>query len=412
MKKILLFILIIIVILFSLDIIYIYSSTKKALIPVKTNNTNNLEKDIFKISNIDIEENITVDTWFKKMTEGKILILKDIVTVNKKIYIIGQNEKINQNIIIISFNEEGDILFQKEINISSNVKINTAEYINNEFYIVGTQDYKPVIYIVNNSGILIKSKVFNNKGEFIKIIKDNFENIYVTGFIIEKNKRTGYLTEINENLDKLNEFKITWYNDEVITDINYDKNYIYLLGNTNSTANNNENIFIIKLNKLNYSDYTILKYGKEQLNEYGNTILKDNEFYYIIGYSTTINGFPWKVLIIKTDKDFNKIWRKDYLLKKSARGLSANIINKKIIISGYTLEKNDDFDGFILLLNKDDGIIIKENYYGETFDERILKTILFDDKALISVGYQKNPNDILGIILYSDINGGLNGFIK
>ncbi|WP_129408437.1 hypothetical protein [Marinitoga lauensis] len=412
MKKILLFTLITIFILFSLDIIFINISTSRDL---KTKNIDNIDTQKEEIYNININKNqeeLKVKGWYKIITDGKSLILKDVVLSNNKIYVFGQNEKVNKNLFILNTDKNGNILLQKEIRIPSSTKINKVEYINDNFYIVGTQDYKPVIYIINNSGEMIKSKIFEKNGEFLKIIKDDYDSIYVVGYIIENSKKTGYFLEINKNLDKLNDYKITWYNNEFLTDIVTDRDYIYLLGNTNSTANNNNDIFLVKLNKLNYNDYSIAKFGKEQLNEYGYSLLKEDNHFYIIGYSTTINNFPWKVLTIKTDSRFNILWRNDYLLKRSSIGFSAHIFNNKIIISGYALERNNDFDGFEILLNKSDGILLKENYYGEEYDERILNSKLINNSIIISVGYQKKKDVISGIIIYTNPEGKLNGFIK
>ncbi|WGS65938.1 hypothetical protein [Marinitoga aeolica] len=412
MKKILLFTLLTISILFLLDIIFINTSTNKDLKTLKIKNTDTQIKDILNINTNNSQEEIKTKTWFKIITDGKSLIFKDVIFINDQIYIFGQNEKINKNLFILNMDNKGNILFQKEIRIPSTTKINKVEYIYNNFYIVGTQDYKPVIYIIDKSGEMLKSKIFEKNGEFLKIIKDDYDSIYIVGYIIEKSKKTGYFLEINKNLEKLNDYKITWYNNEFLTDIVTDRDYIYLLGNTNSTANNNNDIFLVKLNKLNYNDYSISKFGKEQLNEYGYSLLKEDKNFYIIGYSTTFNNFPWKILTIKTDNKFNTIWRKDYLLKRSSRGFSANILNNRIIISGYALERNDDFDGFIALLNKIDGILLKENYYGKDYDERILNSKLINNSVIISVGYQKKKDVISGVVLYTDTNGRLNGFMK
>ncbi|GAB6189588.1 hypothetical protein JCM30566_13290 [Marinitoga arctica] len=412
MKKILLFILISILMLFLFDIYYIKRSTTKI-----TKNLNIEKKDTQKeeIINIDVynqDKNVIVKTWFKIITDGKSVILKDILYSKEKIYIIGQNEKINNNLLIITMNLSGNIISKKEISVSSNTKVYKAELIDNNIYIVGTQDFKPVIYIISNTGELLKSKTFEKNGEFFNIKKDMFDNIYIVGYIIENSKKTGYFMEINKKIEKLNEFKINWYNDEIITNLIPDRDFIYLIGYTNSTANNNKNIFLIKLNKLNYNNYTITKYGKEQLNEIGYTILKDDNNFYIVGYSTTLNNFPWKLLVIKIDKNFNELWRKDYLLKKSSRGLDSFIYNDNIYISGYALENNNDFDGFLVFINKNDGVLLKENYYGEIYDERILNSKLINNKAILSVGYQKSEEGISGIILYSNLDGRLNDFMK
>ncbi|SHF20639.1 hypothetical protein SAMN02745164_02002 [Marinitoga hydrogenitolerans DSM 16785] len=412
MKNILLFTLSVILILFLIDIVFINISTLKELKTLKIEEKNTQKEEILNLNPKNNQEDFIIKTWFKKIIDGKSIILKDIVSTNKNIYIIGQNEKVNKNIVIINIDNTGNLIFQKDIRISNTTKIYKAEYIDNHIYIVGTEDYKPVIFILDQSGNLLKSKIFEKNGTFLRIIKDNFDNIYVIGYIIEKSKKTGYFIEINSNLEKLNEFKITWYNNETITDISTDRNYIYLLGNTTSTANNNSDIFIIKLNKFNYNDYKISRFGKEQLNEYGYSIIKDNNSFYIVGYSTTSNNFPWKVLIIKVNNDFNEIMRKDYMLKRSSIAYSGFLYKNKIIISGYTLEKNNDFDGFIILIDKKDGTLLKENYYGEDYDERILNSKLISNNAIISVGYQKKENNISGIILYSNYDGRLNEFIK
>ncbi|OQY10838.1 MAG: hypothetical protein B6I29_00535, partial [Marinitoga sp. 4572_148] len=68
--------------------------------------------------------------------------------------------------------------------------------------------------------------------------------------------------------------------------------------------------------------------------------------------------------------------------------------------------------GFIVFINKNDGVILKENYYGESYDERLLKSEIINNSAILSVGYQKKDSNISGIILYSDLEGNLNEFKK
>lgn len=411
MKRILLLILIIIISLFLVDILMVYISTNIEYKNIKIEKEDKFIDEVLNISNEEIEKEL-VNTWYNVITDGKSIILKDILYINKNIYAFGINEKENKNIIIIKLDNDGNILFQKEIKVSSSTNIYSVENINNNFYILGIQENKPIIYVINYYGELLKSRKFENYGEFFKIIKDDYESIYVLGYIKDDNKKIGVLMEINKDLDILNEFKVNWYNNEEIYDLISDKNYIYLLGNTNSTANNNYNIFVIKLNKLNYNDYTIQKYGTDILNEIGYSLLYDENNFYIVGYSSTINNFPWKLLIIKTDNNLNEIQRKDYLLKKSARGLSANVSRNNLIISGYSLEQNNDFDGFISIVNKSDLINIKDIYYGKEFDERLLKSKIINNNVIVSVGYQKNNEIISGIILYTDIDGNLKGFIK
>lgn len=410
MKKILLLTLVIIFILIILDYISIKTSTEKDIKFLKIEKNDTQQKDIINTKNSKTEN--IIKPWYKIITDGKFLIIKDSIKLKDKIIFFGQNEKVNKNIVIIETNLDGNILSEKELKISSTTTIKKVIYIDNNFYVIGTQEYKPTIFIVNNEEKIIKSKTYENNGELETILKDNFDNIYIGGYIVENGKKTGYFAEIDKNLEKLNDFKINWYNDEIITDIKTDKDYIYLLGNTNSTANNNFDTYIIKLNKLNYSDYSILKIGKENLNEFGYSLLIDNNNLYIAGYSSTIDKFPWKTMIIKIDKSLKIIWRNDYLLKRSSIAYNANFYNNNIIVSGYSLEKNDDFDGFIALIEKNNGILLDEKYYGNSYDERLLNTKVIDNNAIISVGYQKKDSIISGVLLYTNINSDIQGFTK
>ncbi|NUU95897.1 hypothetical protein XO10_06345 [Marinitoga sp. 1135] len=410
MKKIMLLIPILLVLLIIIDISIIKNSSKTT-IEVKTKKTqeSSIIKDIMNSKNYS-QIYTKQNTWHKFLENNNNLIIKDIFKYKEYVYITAESKEIKKKIHIYKIDKYGNIKKHIEITESIYTEINSFILADSIFILSGYKNFKPYILEVDINGNILRSKTLNFSGKIKKIKIDNFDSIYIVGYKIDNNKKIGFMYEINPSLELLNEFNITWYNDEILEDIETDKNYIYLLGNTNSTANNNWDIFIIKLNKLNYNDYSIKKFGSENLEDYAYSFTKDNKYFYIAGYSSPLENYPWKTLIIKTDNNLQKIWRTDYLMKKSSRGLSITQTLDKIAVTGYALEKNNDFDGYSLFIEKQTGIVLFENYYGTLLDERLTKVYNYND-GLIFSGYQKNGEIIKGLIIYTDINGKSN-FIK
>jgi hypothetical protein len=196
-------------------------------------------------------------------------------------------------------------------------------------------------------------------------------------------------------------------NNEEIKDIVVTLNEYIFVGTTNSNPTKVTNTLILKysIDGINIFDGV---YGTDTHNEHITVSFLDEESkLYFAGYVETLDSRNWKSLFVRTVEDIQNEGivvseiRETRGIQNLSRIEDMKYKDGNIYKIGFSVESWPDYDGFLRISNKN-GYVIEQRIYGSNNEERIYSFEFSDDGGIIMVGYQKNENKNIPLIIKTD----------
>ncbi len=170
-------------------------------------------------------------------------------------------------------------------------------------------------------------------------------------------------------------------------------NGFLLCGYTESFGAGGKDVWIVKLDKYRNKVWT-KKYGAERDDVGFSALFCKPDKYIIVGYTESSGSGKKDILVIKIDKNGDKIWEKTFGGNEDDVASSAILDdNENILISGYTKSYgNGNKDIYVLKLEKD-GNKIWDKTIGGNYNDEAYNIKLLDNGSYLVAGYTEETKD-------------------
>ena len=330
-------------------------------------------------------------------------------------FIFTKIKKINNEYAVLAYGTDENYLvfFDEDIEIKrsflierGNVRFYDFGYFDKEYIFVGEKNQKPYYLKTSDTGSHLSSNSISSNGRY-NVVKALYEGFIMAGYVIENGVRNAYINKINMFGDRIWDKRFGRNNNEEIKDIVVTLNEYIFVGTTNSNPTKVTNTLILKysIDGINIFDGV---YGTDTHNEHITVSFLDEESkLYFAGYVETLDSRNWKSLFVRTVEDIQNEGivvseiRETRGIQNLSRIEDMKYKDGNIYKIGFSVESWPDYDGFLRISNKN-GYVIEQRIYGSNNEERIYSFEFSDDGGIIMVGYQKNENKNIPLIIKTD----------
>lgn len=351
-----------------------------------------LSSIMMNYNSVKSEDNTIKPIWVEKWNTSNFDVVSEMKMYDSNLYITGVtfNNKSADNLLIMKYDLDGDLIWNKTWGGSRDDCGNSIEIYNDTIYVAGqTFNTKYNVLLINKyslNGALIWSTLWNNSiNDGASSISVDSTGIYVAGY-----------SSPNAVLLKFDfDGKVVWYRNcqgWLITSITLDNSGIYCAGITKNATGDDNDLLIQKYDKDGNSLWSNTWEGINYESAESITIDNDSNVYVCgnIENRTIGCGYTSQIMILKYDNKGNRIWNRTWNVSENDISTEIAIYNSELYISGCT-NLIYGYAALILKYNLDGNLLWNKTWTENKYLNYYTQSIIYDKDIYMAGGYNNGP---------------------